>query len=66
MRSRIYPVLLCSLLAALLLTACGTQPAEAPTEPEMIEAVEVPTEKPALKTEFTREELLVIAGLAEK
>lgn len=58
MRSRIYPVLLCSLLAALLLTACGMQPAEAPAEPEMIEAAEVPGEEPAVKTEFTREELL--------
>lgn len=59
---RPFPILLCGLLAALLLSACGQQPAEIPAEPEIAEPeiaepVEAP-EEPAVKTEFTREELL--------
>ena len=58
---RSFPILLCGLLAALLLSACGQQPAEIPAEPEIAEPVEAP-EEPAVKTEFTREELLADYG----
>ena len=52
------PILLCGLLATLLPCACGAQPAEIPAEPEIVEPAEMPVEEPAVKTEFTREELL--------
>lgn len=55
---RPFPILLCGLLAALLLCACGQQPAEIPAEPENAEPVEALAEEPAVKTEFSREELL--------
>lgn len=58
---RSFPILLCGLLAALLLSACGQQPAEISAEPEIAEPVEAP-EEPAVKTEFTREELLADYG----